>query len=88
MWGLTVEEASAPPTEVWADVMPSVDVFIAMTTQWRVGAAGPVGLDYAALPEVWRRLKVPPGERDRVFDDLRLMEAEALTVMGERREDA
>src|SRR5512146_1127294 len=62
--GLTVEEASGPPIEIWPDTMMSVCVFSAMLTQWNVGPGGDVGLNYASLPEGWRRLKVPVKDRD------------------------
>lgn len=53
-------------------------VFLAMNTQWLAGAMGFTGLNYCALAEVWRRLKVPKQERDAVFADLRVIEAGAL----------
>jgi hypothetical protein len=54
-----------------------------MLTQWRVlispmGTLVHTGLDYSALPEVWRRTKTPPKDRDDVFDCLRVMEDAAL----------
>ena len=59
-------------------------VFHAMSTQWTTGAGGPTGLKYEALPEIWRRRKVPPAERDAVFDDLQTLEREALAVIYEK----
>ena len=56
-------------------------VFLAMRTQWRSGFNGPTGLDYSALPEVWKRLNVPKKKRDRVVDDLRVIESGALNEM-------
>jgi hypothetical protein len=52
-----------------------------MGTQWRSGMGGATGLDYSALPEVWRRTKTPEAERDQVFADLRVMEMVALDEM-------
>lgn len=65
------------------DVEQSADVFIAMATQWRTGARGATGLDYSPLPFVMRTRSVPRAEQAAVFDDLRVMEAEALKVMSE-----
>jgi hypothetical protein len=79
--GLTAEEATGPPFEVWPDNWPAIMVYRSMRTQWNVGPAGPVGLVYASLGEVWRRLKVPPSDRDQVFQDLQVMEEAALTHM-------
>lgn len=55
-----------------------------MRTQWRTGPAGRTGLDYGVLPEVWRRLKVPPGERDEAFAMLGVLEVAALEAMHSR----
>lgn len=52
-----------------------------MATQWRLGYGGPTGLDYSALPEVWRRTKTPSEDRDDVFDALRVLEDAALEQM-------
>lgn len=51
-----------------------------MGTQWRVGAAGATGLDYAALPVVMRLMNVPPGERAHVFEGVRVMEEAVLDM--------
>lgn len=57
-----------------------------MRTQWRVGMAGYTGLDYSVLPEIWRRCKVPPDERDTVFSDLQVIELAALSAMHTKDE--
>lgn len=69
--------------EVMADNWQSVCTFLACETQWRVvaGFAGLIwlGLDYTAVDMVMRRSGVP----DPVFEDLQVMEAEALATFGE-----
>lgn len=57
-----------------------------MGTQWRVGPGGAIGLDYGVLPSVMRLTGVPAKERAAIFQDVRVMEAEALAVMAETRE--
>ncbi len=69
---------------MWPDNELSVRVFTAMGTQWRVGPGGATGMDYNALSEIWRRLKVPNSERDAVFEDLQVMEMSALVAMNEK----
>ena len=69
---------------VWPCNRESVYVFTQLDTQWRISMAGATGLDYAALPEVWRRARVPQVRRDAVFADLRLMERAALAAMHEK----
>lgn len=61
-----------------------MNVFIAMGTQWRVGASGATGLDYAALPPVMRLTGVAPADRTDTFDALRILESEALAIFHER----
>jgi hypothetical protein len=81
MFGLTVEEASGPPVEVWPDNSDAVNVFIASGTQWRSGPAGLTGLDYGVLPTVMRMVGVPRPKWPDVFDGIRTMEDAALERM-------
>lgn len=69
--------------EVYPDVWPAFILLDAMGTQWRAGVGGPTGLDYSALPHVMRLLEIPKNLRSSLFQDLRVMEAEALLVMSE-----
>ena len=71
-----VEEQGA--VHVWEDQMEAYALFRAMETQWTVGMAGPVGLNYSSIPELWRRLRIPRERRDEAFSDLQLMERAAL----------
>jgi len=59
----------------------------AMGTQWRTGACGVTGLDYAVLPGVMRLIGVPAKDRPTVFQDIRVMESEAIAVMAELRDN-
>lgn len=55
-----------------------------MSTQWRTGACGATGLDYGVLMNVMRLSGIPAKERTAIFQDLRVMEAEALKLMSDR----
>jgi len=66
---------------VWPENRQAVIVFMSMQTQWRVGMNGYTGLDYSALPEVWRATKTRRSARTGVFMDLRLIEIAALSAM-------
>lgn len=79
-----MEEAQGAPAEIWPDMLASVNVFIAMGTQWRVGMAGATGLDYGVLPAVMDVVGVAEEDRKQVFNDLRAMEDEALKVMHKK----
>lgn len=54
-----------------------------MGTQWRVGNAGPLGLDYNALTSVLRLLRVSRSEWQDVFWCVRILEDEAMSAMRE-----
>ncbi|KER01515.1 DUF1799 domain-containing protein [Photorhabdus temperata] len=69
----------ADDVEVWPDVWESFLTFQALSTQWRVGAAGATGLDYNVLHSVMDLIGV--NDRATVFNDIRVMEREALIIM-------
>lgn len=47
---------------------------------------GATGLDYAAVIAWMCEMGWPKDKRQRIFDDVRVMEAEALSIMAEQRE--
>lgn len=66
----------------------SVGLFFALATQWRYASAGMaggfrMGLEYQAIEATARMLRVEV--TPDIFDDLRLMESEALSVWSRRR---
>ena len=75
-----MEEASGEEVKVWPDNVPTLNVFVAMSTQWRVSHNGATGLDYAVIPVVEDRLGTKAD-----FDGLRAMEEAALAQMAENR---
>ena len=86
MYGLTIEEATqGQVVEVWPDNLLAVNTFVAMSTQWRVGAMGATGLDYTALIDVMKLIGVPAKNRGDVFEDVRTMEDAALKLMKESK---
>lgn len=86
-WGFSASDfIEEEAIQVWPENVTTVRVFLAMRTQWRTGPMGRTGLDYGVLPEVWRRLKVPTGERDEAFALLGVMELAALEAMHIRKD--
>lgn len=73
--------------EIWPDGWLSFLVMDAMSTQWRTGAGGATGLDYGVLHGVMRLVGVPAKDRQTVFQDIRVMESEALAVMADMRDN-
>lgn len=91
--GMTPEEIKrrieeAPEAmEVWPENWDALNVMIGMGTQWRIGHNGPTGLDYGALPFVMKMCGVPAADRNEAFALVRVMEAEALTQLAERKKN-
>ncbi|QQP96480.1 DUF1799 domain-containing protein [Lysobacter enzymogenes] len=80
-----MEDLDDADVEILPDNLGAVRVFTALGTQWRVGNAGAIGLDYSTLPVVMRLLGVRRADWPDTFDSIRVMEAEALAVFGEER---
>lgn len=80
-FGLRPEDVQKPPFEVWPSNWPAVEFFIGVGTQWRVGMAGPTGLDYTAVLAVMARMRLSEQQHDELFRDLQVMEAAALDAM-------
>lgn len=74
-------EADYDDTEVWPDNAETLNVYCAMNTQWRAGAGGLIGLDYAALPTVMKFVGVKRDRWTDVFEGVRLMEATHLKLL-------
>ncbi len=89
-WGMTAEMAAhfaaSAEDAIWPDNWLPVEVFAAMTTQWRHGFNGPTGLDYAALSPVMQFAGVALNDQADVFESVRVMELEALERMRRGRQ--
>ncbi|SIQ99769.1 DUF1799 domain-containing protein [Pseudacidovorax sp. RU35E] len=86
VWGLTLEEASGDPYDIWPDNAEIFRVFAEMETQWNVGFAGATGLKYESLPIVLRMLGIPRATWPDLFQGLRIMESTALRYYAHERE--
>lgn len=84
--GLSLADIEQEEVKVWPDAWPALRLFEAMGTQWRVGQAGPSGLDYTAIPATAAMLAITRRNLPDIFPDLRIMEVEALAVMAESLE--
>ncbi len=90
-YGLSIEDFTADERSkwntgeiaVWPENWRSFQLFNTLETQWRYSEGYRTGFDYAVLPEVWRRLKIPVSERDDLFADLQHMEIAALKQLQE-----
>lgn len=86
LYGLTVEEASGPAVEIWPDNLQAVNLFITLSTQWRTGASGVVGLDYGALYHKLDRLQLTAERYQELEEEIRTMEGAVLNLMAEMAE--
>jgi hypothetical protein len=80
---MTLADLDDGEVDIWPDNVPATNVFIAMQTQWRVSFGGRTGLDYNALPTVFRMTGLPRKDWSAVFEDVRVMEAAGLKAMQE-----
>lgn len=73
--------------EVWPENWPALEIFLMCRTQWRIisgiGGASYQGLDYTALNSVIDR-KVKPKKRERMFDDVLIIESGALPELNRK----
>ncbi len=67
--------------ELWPDNVAAVMVLTRMVSQWRAGAGGLIGMDYTALPVVFRLTGVPRADWPDLFEDIRVLENAALKEM-------
>lgn len=81
---MTREDLSGEIVDIWPENLQVFEVFRAMSTQWRVGPGGAIGLDYNLLPFIFKLQGVRAGQQPALFEDIRILENEALIVMQER----
>lgn len=70
--------------EVWPENMPAINLFTSISTQWRVGMNGPTGLDYNVIFARMDRMKLSEQQYEWLFDDLQVIESEALAEMNKK----
>lgn len=68
--------------EVLPEAWPAVEMFLRVQTQWRVGMAGLIGLDYAAVKWCFELEAV--SKPSELLSDLQVIEARVLEVLSER----
>lgn len=81
-FGMTPEDyAEEDIISLWPENWLSFSLFIGMSTQWRVGASGVIGLDYNALETVMKLQGVKKKQRKTIFNEVQVMEVAALEVI-------
>lgn len=88
LWGLdpALLDSALPEIEdfdVWQDNVDALNVFLRLSTQWKVaGMGGFTGLDYLALEAVLRLTNT--SSTPELFDDIQEMERAALPILNQR----
>lgn len=98
--GRAAQSAATPPAEndalgqilaaqeevvfLWPENLPIWNHWLALQTQWRTGAAGATGLDYAAVLAYLAHTEPDKDARAQAFDCIRAMERETLTQWARR----
>lgn len=84
-WGLkgklnvTTEEVG-----IWPENLQAFNLFNVLSTQWRVGMSGYIGLDYNVLFHKLDRMNLTPNEYQYLEDDIRTMEYAALRTIRKK----
>jgi hypothetical protein len=73
-----VEEASGSAPEIWPDNVQTVNLFLAVATQWRIGPHGHTGLDYNVLYKKMDRMHLSEERYDELEAEIQIMEDAAL----------
>jgi hypothetical protein len=80
--GLRPEDFGDTSFALWPENEESILLFSSVSTQWRTGMCGPTGLDYNVLFTRMERMKLDDQRHERLFQDIRVIEAEALTILN------
>jgi len=80
-FGLTAEDFPPPSVELWPDNWPAIKLFTTLSTQWRIGANGPTGLDYNVVFHELDRKGLAGDDYDDMMGALRVIESTALQAI-------
>jgi hypothetical protein len=80
--GVTLEEATLPPFDVWPDCWEAVCVFASVPNgAWTVGQGGAVGIRPECYPELRLVCDITPDKWRELYADFQVMELAALKYM-------
>lgn len=84
-FNIFAKKPDADTVTIWPENVQSVNLFLSVGTQWRVGGmGGATGLDYPAVFATMDRLLRDEAQerKDALFADLQVMERAALQEMN------
>ncbi len=79
--GLKAKHFPPPQVELWPECVLPIELFSRVATQWRVGAGGPIGLDYNVVYHELQREALDGEQYDEVMAAIRVIERAALEQM-------
>ena len=83
-FGFSPSDYSDEVVEVWPENIRAVNLFSSICTQWLVSANGAYGIDYNVMFYLIDRMRLNDEEHAILFDDMRVIEAEALSIMNKK----
>lgn len=86
--GFVPEDYADDFVECWPENWPAFCVFSSISNQWRVGMGGVTSLDYGVLFMRMDRLRLGDDEYEHMFDDVKELEAAALSFYQSRKPGA
>jgi hypothetical protein len=84
--GFRPEDYETDDVELWPENEAAIGLFSSLSTQWRVGAGGPTGLDYNVLFYRMDRMRLSDEAHQQLFDDIRVIESEALQILNQKQD--
>lgn len=82
--GFCASDYEIDPVDLWPENEAAINLFSSISTQWRTGANGHTGLDYNVLFRLMDRMKLSDQSNAWLFDDIRVIEAEALNILHKK----
>lgn len=82
--GFTPEDYETDDFELWPENMQAINLFTTLQTQLIAGGAGPIGFNYTPYFTRMDRMKLTEQEYEWLFDDIRVIEAAAITAMNKK----
>lgn len=81
--GFKPKHYRAPDVTVWPENQLAIEIFQRLSNQWRCGAGGPIGLDYAVVFNELAHAGIAGTDRDDVMAALAVIEVAAMKHINE-----
>lgn len=70
--------------DLWPENEAAINLFLVLSSQWRMGPCGAIGLDYTPFFARMDRMRLTEEAYDQLFEDLRVIESEALVHINKK----